>query len=70
MKVESRNVYIADGGEEFDSEEMCIRHEAINKLSQLLSGIALVNEYYSLPIASAIFDNFNMVKNIVEGTND
>lgn len=71
MKVENRAVYIAEDGREFDSKEMCKRYETIAVLSKLLSNLAKVDMYYTDPIATALFDNFDVViKTITENNND
>lgn len=65
MKVENRAVYIADDGEEFDSEEMCKRHETINFLTLKFCEMAGVDSYYASPIATVLFDYFDVIKQIM-----
>lgn len=64
MKIENRLVYIAGDGQEFDSEEMCMKHEAILWLEKLFD-----NDYFdsTYEYAECVIDNFERIKNIVEG---
>lgn len=64
MKIEQRNVYIAENGEEFDTEEMCKKFEATLKLEKLLDLKYLETNY---DYAQYVIDNFQTIKELLEG---
>lgn len=65
MKVENRTVYIADDGEEFDSYEMCFRHETIKRLAVQLAQGLYVDLDFVKNIAENVFDSFDVIKKIM-----
>ena len=63
MKIENRLVYIAEDGQEFDSEDACKDREMIIDLNNFLD-----SRYFdgTWDIAEFIVGNFAKIKEIVE----
>lgn len=63
MRIEQRNIYIAEDGTEFDNEEACKDREMIIDLNNFLD-----SRYFdgTWDIAEFIVGNFARIKEIVE----